>query len=645
MVGAAHAPGGPPRAAAPHPARSASGGYIPSGMTVARMQTTSRWVHRGEAVDAADPAALAALAALPGVSPLVARLLLQRGHADAGAAADFLDTRLAGLPDPDDLPGVPEAAKRLADAVAAGRPVVVYGDYDVDGITAASILWHVLTDLGGLVGPPNPEGRPRVGTYVPHRIEEGYGLHAESLEKIARYEAHPELNPGDGTPPLVVTVDCGVTAVAAAERAAELGLDLILTDHHRAAEGPLPDALLVHPEAGGACAPGFDPPPCGAGVAFFLAWATARTALGTPRLPGPLKDRLVDLLALAAMGTVADLVQLRGVNRRIVANGLKRLKSTRLPGLAALIRAAKLDGEEVSPTHVGFVIGPRINACGRMGHAAEAVELLTTAEGRRAGDLAETLTSENDCRRRVEREVLAEAVEAVEGGGLATADRRVLVLADPDWHPGVLGIVASRLVERFFRPVVLLAGTPEGKLRGSARSVGGVDLHACLTACGGHLEAFGGHAMAAGMTLDPERLDGFREALNDEVCGVLAEDWLCRTVRHDGDAGEGDLAAEAIAALDRLAPFGMGNPRPKLRLRGLEVERPPRRMGGRGAHASFQLRLGGRSLRAVAFGRGDDADELAVGDRLDAVAELKLNTWNGTTRPELHLVDFRLAER
>ena len=625
-------------------------------MTVATTQTTSRWVHRGGAVDAADPdsaAALAAVAALPGVSPLAARLLLQRGHAGPEAAASFLDTRLSELPDPDGLPGVPEAAGRLAAAVAAGRPVVVYGDYDVDGITAAAILWHVLTDLGRLVGPsappdpPDAHSRPPIGTYVPHRIEEGYGLHAASLERIARYEAHPELKPasGDGTPPLVVTVDCGVTAVAAAERAAELGLDLILTDHHRPPGGPLPDALLVHPEAGGRCAPGFDPPPCGAGVAFFLAWATARAALGTPRMPGPLKDKLVDLLALAAMGTVADLVRLGGVNRRIVANGLKRLKSTRLPGLAALIRAAKLDGEEVSPTHVGFVIGPRINACGRMGHAAEAVELLTTAQGRRAEELAEVLTGENEARRRVEREVLAGAVEAVEGGQLATPDRRALVLADPGWHPGVLGIVASRLVERYFRPVVLLAGTPEGKLRGSARSVDGVDLHACLAACGEHLEAFGGHAMAAGMTLDPARLGGFREALNGEVCRALAEDRLRRTVRHDGDAGEADLAAEAIAALDRLAPFGMGNPRPKLRLRGLEVERPPRRMGGRGAHASFQLRLGERSLRAVAFGRGDDADAVAVGDRLDAVAELKLNTWNGTTRPELHLVDFRPAGR
>ena len=616
----------------------------PAAMTVARMPTLSRWVHRGEAVAAEAEAAASAIARACGVSPLVARLLVQRGHADPDAAAAFLDPRLAGLPEPDALPGVPAAAQRLAAAVEAGRPIVVYGDYDVDGITASAILWHVLTDLGRLVGPPGPASRPRVGTYVPHRIEEGYGLHAESLEAIARYGAHPELDPGDGTPPLVVTVDCGITAVGAAERARGLGLDLIITDHHRPAEGPPPDALLVHPEAGGAPAPGFDPPPCGAGVAFFLAWATARHALGTPRLPGPLKDKLVDLLALAAMGTVADLVPLAGANRRIVANGLKRLKSTRLPGLTALIRAAKLDGEEVSATHVGFVLGPRINACGRMGHAAEAVELLTTAAGRRAEDLAATLTAENECRRGVEREVLAEAVALVEDGALATDDRRVLVLAGEDWHPGVVGIVASRLVERYFRPVVLLAGTPEGLLRGSARSVPEVDLHACLSACGDHLQAFGGHAMAAGMTLDPDRLDGFRAALQDAVAEVLPADRLRRNVRHDGDAGEDDLAAEAVGALGRLAPFGMGNPRPKLRLRGLVVERPPTRMGGRGAHASFQLRLGRRSLRAVAFGRGDDAGEHAVGDRLDAIAELKLNTWNGTTRVEIHLVDFRSAE-
>ncbi|BAM05310.1 single-stranded-DNA-specific exonuclease RecJ [Phycisphaera mikurensis] len=611
-------------------------------MTVARMQTLSRWIERGgeNPTLTADPARLRAIASALRVSPLVARLLVQRGHADPDAAAAFLDPRLSELPEPDALPGVPAAAARLAAAVAAGRPVIVYGDYDVDGITAASILWHVLTDLGRRVG---PAGGPRVGTYVPHRVEEGYGLHAEALERIARYATHPALDPGDGTPPLVVTVDCGITAVGAAARAAELGLDLIVTDHHRPPEGSPPDALLVHPELGGTPAEGFDPPPCGAGVAFFLAWATARVAMGTPRLPPPLKDKLVDLLSLAAMGTVADLVPLCGVNRRIVANGLKRLKATRLPGLAALIRAAKLDGEEVSATHVGFVIGPRINACGRMGHAAEAVELLTTATGRRAEDLAHTLTAENDCRRQVEREVLAEATEAVEAGGHATEDRRVIVLAGADWHPGVVGIVASRLVERYFRPVVLLAGTPEGQLRGSARSVGGVDLHACLSACAGHLLAFGGHRMAAGMTLQPAALDAFRAALNDAVAAVLPAERLCREVRHDGDAGEDDLAAEAIDALTRMAPFGMGNPRPKVRLRGLEIERPPCRMGGRGAHACFQLRLGNRSLRAVAFGRGDDAELHAVGDRLDAIAELKLNTWNGRTRPELHLVDFRPA--
>lgn len=596
----------------------------------------ARWIRRG---GEASAAAIAEVARQAAVSPLLARLLVERGHGDAAAAASFLDARLSELPDPEALPGVSEAARRLAAAVRAGEAIVIYGDYDVDGITASAILWHVLTDLWALVG---PGGEARVGTYVPHRIDEGYGLHAESLEGIASYATHPGLDRGDGRPPLVITVDCGITAVAAADRAAELGVELIVTDHHRPPEGPLPAALLVHPERdGGAPAEGFDPPPCGAGVAFFLAWATAREAMGTPRLPGPLKERLVDLLSLAAMGTVADLVPLAGANRRIVANGLKRLKSTRLPGLAALIRAARLDGEEVSATHVGFVIGPRINACGRMGHAAEAVELLTTATGRRADDLAATLTAENESRRQVEREVLDEAMELVESGGLASDDRRVLVLAGADWHPGVVGIVASRLVERFHRPVVLLAGTPEGLLRGSARSVTEVDLHACLSACAEHLEAFGGHRMAAGMTLDPQRLNAFREALERRVAAVLPADRLCREVRHDGRAGEDDLAAEAVEALGRLAPFGMGNPRPKLLLRGLEIERPPRRMGGRGAHALFQLRLGSRSLRAVAFGRGDDADRLAVGDFLDAVAELKLNTWNGTTRPELHLVDFR----
>ncbi|MEM9916298.1 MAG: single-stranded-DNA-specific exonuclease RecJ [Planctomycetota bacterium] len=565
------------------------------------------------------------LETLPGQHPLVARLLALRGLTTAEAAERFLAPKLTDLDDPAALPGCRVAAERLAQAVRDQQPVVIYGDYDVDGITASAILWHTLRAMG----------HEHVTTYVPHRLDEGYGLNAEAFTKFAEADDKP----------LIVSVDCGITAVDVAAHAKSLGLELIITDHHHFEADHLPDAVaLVHPELEDAVDPS---PLCGAGVAFKLAWQTARTFHDTDRLPKDLQVLMCDLLAFAALGTIADVVPLVGENRVITVQGLRRIKHTNFLGLNALIDAAELRAEKVDAYHVGFVLGPRLNACGRMGHARQAVSLMTDASPGRARELANFLTQENDRRRSTERRIVKQAKAMVEDGDHAADDRRAIVLAHEDWHPGVIGIVASRLVETYHRPAVLLGIDPEkNEAKGSARSIDAVDLHACITeAAAQHCTRFGGHAMAAGLSLPPEKLDAFREALVESVNAVLPAEGLVPTVKIDAELELRDCELGLFHRLESLAPFGRSNPKPRLLVRGAITARPAQRMGGEGKHLSVSLRDDhGTGLRAVGFGLGDLADDLPGGIAVDVVFQPKTNTWRGVTSPELHLVDIRPAE-
>ncbi|MEM8739635.1 MAG: single-stranded-DNA-specific exonuclease RecJ, partial [Planctomycetota bacterium] len=524
---------------------------------------------------------------------------------------------LNDLADPAGLPGCAAAADRLARAVRERQPIVVYGDYDVDGVTASAILWHTLTRLG----------HDAVTAYVPHRLEEGYGLNPEALTKFADAAAKP----------LVVTVDCGITAVDAAAHAEALGLELIITDHHALPAGALPTAAsVVHPELDGVADPS---PLCGAGVAFKLAWQTARVCCGSDRLPAEMQRLMLDLLALAALGTVADVVPLVGENRVITTHGLARIKDTPFDGLNALIDAADLRAEKVDAVHVGFVLGPRLNACGRMGHAKQAVSLLTDASPVRAAELADFLTKENDRRRSAERAILKQAKARVEAEGLASDGCRVIVLADEAWHPGVIGIVASRLAETYHRPAVLLGIDPAtNEAKGSARSVEGLDLHAAMRECAGHCTKFGGHAMAAGLSLPPENIEAFRTQLVETVNARWSVADLTPTVTYDARVGLSECTLELFRVLEGLAPFGRSNPRPRLMIRGAVTARPGQRMGGEGKHLTLSLRdRHGHGVRAVGFGMGDLAEELPGGVEVDAVFEPKINVWRGVSSPELHL--------
>ena len=573
---------------------------------------------------------------------IVARLLARRGYADADAARAFLQPSMQDLHDPTLLPGASQAAARISRAVNDGQPIVIYGDYDVDGVTASAILWHTLRVAGA-----------KVACYVPHRVEEGYGLHAEAIDALASYDACPQLCDDAGSsdrPPLIVSVDCGITGAGPAERARDLGVDLIVTDHHEFDPDVLPAAhTLVHPRlpvganAEGDTSSKAQPYPfgdlCGAGVAFKLAWQFARAHTGeTGRLPEAFRRTLMDVLPLAALGTVADVVPLVGENRAIVVHGLGRIKRTPIPGLAALIDASGLAGETIDAYHVGFVLGPRLNACGRMGHAREAVELLTTAEAERSRELARELTAANDERRAVERSILAEAEAMLEETGGLAEDRRAIVLGKEGWHLGVLGIVASRLVERHGRPTLLLA-MDNGHAHGSARSVDGLCMHTALTGCAHLLDRYGGHAMAAGLALPSPRVEQLRDAMIEHVNARLSVDELKPALRVEDEITLADCDLPVFGPLSRLAPFGRANPTPRLRLRNVRLTRPPEPMGGGGKHLALWLAQGPHQRRAVAFGWGEHRDELFAGETYDVVIKPKVSIWQGRRRAELHVED------
>ena len=579
----------------------------------------------------ADPDAAAELAGLLKTAPVVGQLLLNRGFtaADPDAARRFARPAMTDLLEPAGIPGLPAAAERLALALKNGETVAIYGDYDVDGITATSILWHALTLLGG--DPGRDAGR--VLTYVPHRVDEGYGLNAAAVDKLA-----------DDGATVIVSVDCGITAVEPAAIARARGVDLIITDHHEWKTGDdgvplLPDAFaLVHPRLP-AETEYANPHLTGAGVAFKLAWEVGKRVTGRDKVSADMRGFLVDALALAALGTIADVAPLTGENRTIARFGLGGLTKTKLRGLRALIDSAGLGGKELDSYHVGFLLGPRLNACGRMGHAARAVHMLTAATPGEAKETADFLEAQNRDRQNTERKIVDQAVETVLDRGWDRTDCSAVVVDGQGWHPGVVGIVASRLVDKFARPAVVLA-SDDGTSGGSGRSVGGFHLAHALAACDDLLTSHGGHAMAAGLKLDTANVDAFRDRFTALAREQLAPEDLVPTLRADAVVTLGQIDRPLVEELARLGPFGAGNPKPVLVVRGLTVL-SARSCGKTGDHLQLQLddNRGGR-LKAIAFGCGKLALTLRGGDVVDVAAEPGLNEWNGRVSVELVVRDL-----
>ncbi|HEX4128615.1 MAG TPA: single-stranded-DNA-specific exonuclease RecJ [Pirellulales bacterium] len=576
-----------------------------------------RWRYRPH-----DAARVTALEREAGVPAVVAHLLLSRGIDQPQRVRDFLDCKLSHLRDPAELPGAAEAAERLYAAIADRRKIVVYGDYDVDGVTGTSLLWQCLRLLGA-----------EATTYVPHRIEEGYGLNDEALRTLAAQGAK-----------VVVTVDCGIASVAEARTARELGLELIITDHH-CLGAQLPEAAaIVHPAVGPAGAPS---PLSGAGVAFKLAWALCQRASGAKRVSDRMREFLLDAVALAAIGTVADCVPLIDENRVLVQYGLRALGERPSIGLASLARLAELDRKpELGCEDIAFALAPRINAAGRLGQAQLAVELLTTASAERAAALAEYMNELNASRQSLERSIyLAAHKQIVEQHG-PECDA-AFVVADYDWHPGVIGIVAGRLAEKLHRPVVLIAldatGVKPGT--GSARSIAGFDLHAALAECGEHLLSHGGHAVAAGLRIALENVAAFREQFCEVAAARLSHEQRQAELWIDAEVPLAALTLQTVCDLERLAPFGIGNHRPVFAASAVALAEAPRRIGGGGRHLSLQLSQGPVRLRGVAFGGGDWLDELsASGGTVDIVFRPVINAFRGRRSVELQLTDWRVSE-
>ncbi len=556
-------------------------------------------------------------------STLAQRVLAARGFTSAEEIKAFVNPSLMGLHDPSLIPDLDRAAARLLDALRRREPIAIYGDYDVDGVTATAILYHTLRAISSDAD---------VRTYVPHRLEEGYGLNSAALRSLAEQGAR-----------VIVSVDCGITAHEPARAAKTAGADLIITDHHNppASLDALPEAYaVVHPRRPDSTYPFGEL--SGAGVAYKLAWRLSTLHCTSTRVNAALRTLLIDLLSMAALGAVADVMPLVGENRVIARFGLSRVKSSTIPGLRALVEASGLAGEDVTSEDAGFKLAPRLNACGRLGHAKDAVELFTTASGERAHEIARALNTANNQRRALEQKIAEHATDLARRAGMDSPDRRAIVLAHEEWHPGVLGIVCSRLVERFHRPTVLMQRVGPA-CHGSGRSIEGYSLHAGLCACSGLLTQFGGHDMAAGVKLDAERLDAFALALDAHAREHLRDEQLTPSLRFDAEASLDELSPAGVAELESLAPFGVGNPRPRVLLSGLEIASRPQVMGAQGKHLAILVRASQRTMRLVGWNWAARAPDLFPGLRLDAIVSPKVSRWQGRTSVEPELDDLRIV--
>lgn len=569
-----------------------------------------RWVYPEPVTDAADR-----LGAELSLHPLAARILYRRGYRTPAEAHAFLHDRLADLPDPFRMKGMNAAVERILRAIHERQKVTLWGDYDVDGVSSTALLSMFLREVGA-----------EVDTYIPHRLEEGYGLNREAIERIAR----------DGTR-VLVTLDCGITSHAEVARARELGLDVVVVDHHAVPDTmPLANAVLNPLQ------PGCDYPTrhlCAGGVTFNLCMGLRKRlrdegAFATGRKEPNLRAYL-DLVALA---TVADVVPLTGANRIFVKVGLEELTAARRPGVRALKEVAGLGPDApVSSGQIGFRLGPRINAAGRMDDAAVGLRLLTCDSLEEARRLAKELDAANAERQQVEQQILAEALEQAE----ARRHARGLVLHSEGWHPGVIGIVASRVVERYHRPTVLVA-FQNGVGRGSARSIEGFHLVEALRGCAEHLTRFGGHKAAAGLSLTQDRVLAFRDAFEAWANARLRDDDLVARCRIDAVVTPNDVNERAIEALSRLGPFGHGNPEPVLAARRLAA-RPRVLENKRGGAGHLKLYLeAAPHVEAIGFGM---AEKVALTEGpIDVAFQAGFDEFRGERRISLKLKDLKIAE-
>jgi len=536
-----------------------------------------------------------------GAPAAIGHALVNRGLDDVGSAMRFLSPALDDLHDPFLLLGLDQAVARIRHALDAGEQIMIQGDYDVDGITSTYVLHTTLVGLGG-----------RVRWRIPHRTRDGYGLSVAAVE-----EAH-----GQGCT-LIITVDCGITAVESVARARALGIDTVITDHHEP-PATLPDAsAIVNPLRPG-CPYPFKSL-AGVGITFKLIEGLLRgRGLG---------QRALEFLDAVALGTIADVVPLVGENRILATLGLERLNRTRHLGLRSLLERSGLAGGRVTSGQVAFVLAPRINAAGRMGHGEQAMRLLVARDEGEARACADSLEDDNDRRRQFDERAATEAAARVETE-LGWPECASILLWSEQWHAGVLGIVASRLVERFQRPTILVALDGE-RGRGSGRSLSGLDLTRVLDGCDDLLEAYGGHALAAGLTVRRERLPELRERFERLVRERVRPGDFTRRLEYDADVLLHECDADLVSWVERLAPHGLGNPEPVYRVARAEVESAA--VVGAGKHLRLTVRDDSGRAEAIGFGMGGQADAVRRSGTCALAFVPTRNEWNGVARLQLKL--------
>ncbi|MDP4095200.1 single-stranded-DNA-specific exonuclease RecJ [Paenibacillus sp. P96] len=540
------------------------------------------------------------------VSPLLASLLANRGVDTPELARSFLHGRDESLHDPFLLLGMEKAIPRIREALERKEHILIYGDYDADGVSSTALMIHLMKRLGA-----------SYDIYIPHRSNEGYGLHNHALDW-----AHQQ-----GVS-LAITVDTGISAVEQIAYASALGMDVIVTDHH---EPPavLPEAYaLINPKLPGCPYPfkGL----AGVGVALKLAQAI-------------LGEVPAEWFEIAAIGTVADLMPLHDENRTIVRRGIESMRASAFPGIESLLQISGVDMAAVSSVNIAFALAPRINASGRLDHAGRAVALLTTEDAEEADKLAHELDLLNKERQQVVNDIVHQAVDMLEAKMNGSGLPPVIVLAGEGWNVGVVGIVASKLLERYYRPTIILDMDPEtGNCKGSARSIPGLDIYEALTDCKELMHHFGGHPSAAGMSLHRDELELFEQSLHRFATARLLPEHFVPVAEADAECRLGELNVSVAEQLELMQPFGMANPSPRLVLRKLQL-REARKMGKEKNHLKLVLEQDGSTLDVVAFGRGELADFLQPGSLVDVLGELSINEWNGKRSLQLMLQDIQIT--
>jgi len=567
------------------------------------MRNRKTWVYSRISEDEAERVSRQA-----GISKLAAKVFLSRGMNESDVINDFLNPTLESLHNPFLMKDMDKAADRLIQAIESGERIVIYGDYDVDGITSTSILYDFLR-----------KKQAHVDYYIPDRIEEGYGISKIGIDRI--YESGTDL---------ILTVDCGIAAIDEVRYAINKGMDIIITDPHECKD-ELPEALAVVNPHRSDCNYPFKEL-AGVGVAFKL--------LNALCIKMDCDREYMGYLDLVALGTIADVVPLIGENRVIAKYGIQEIENTSNLGLRTLINCSGLKGKAINSFGVSFILSPRINAAGRLGDAARAVKLFTTDSEKEAQDISIELNDENRLRQETETDILNQAIDLIEKE-IDLEKEKVIVVTGQNWHHGVIGIVASRITERYYRPCIMLS-VDDGIAKGSGRSIEGLNLFKALCYCDNLLQKYGGHELAVGLTLEEKNIHDFRKMINQYADEVMDEKDLVPRIKIDAYINKNDINIESVMELEKLAPFGAGNPEPAFVCEALEIGEIY--TVGNNKHLKLKLKCQDTSFDAIGFNMSNLVNSYNLGDIIDSAFSLGINTWNSDCRIQMNLKDIALNE-